>query len=129
MTEPRDQDEAGGQTMPFAAFLQSIRQGDAHHELSAGIQEVAQAVAATGKKGTVTFKLTIGPSKTEAPFEVIDEVRIVPPRLTPKASLFYADDDFNLLRRNPSQLELPGLREVPGGQPVAGKPLKEAKGS
>ena len=112
------------QTRPFADVLMDLDGGRIHAELSNALQKLVAAVADTGKKGSVTLQIALGPSKTEAPFEAIPAVNLKLPAPNRRASVFYADDDHNLLRRDPNQQELPGLRDVNADQPA---PIREAR--
>lgn len=113
MTDQNQQDEAPGQTIPFADVLQSLDKGRTHTELSTKLQQLVAAVEDTGKKGSISITLTVAPSKSEAPFEVIEAIGLKLPAATRRASLFYADDDHNLVRRDPRQAELPlGPRDL-----------------
>ena len=94
--------------------LKNIRQ-TAVAELSqaAGLDALNELrVKYLGKKGSLTLSLTLGPSKTEAPFEVTPAVVLKAPAPNRRASVFYADADHNLVRRDPNQQELPGLRDA-----------------
>jgi hypothetical protein len=113
------------QTRPFADVLRDLDGGRVHTELSDALQKLVKAVEDTGKKGTVQFSITVGPSKTEAPFEAIPAVVVKLPMPARRASVFYADDDGNLVRRDPRQQEIPGvLRDVNADKPA---PIREAR--
>ena len=57
----------------------------------------------------------------EAAFVLEPEVKFSEPKMKPAGSIFYCDDDFNLVRENPRQKKL-DLREV---EPV--KPASDLK--
>lgn len=95
------------QTRPFAAITQELNKGKTHVELSQELQALVQAVQATGKKGTLTLTVTVIPSKMDGGVELLDTVKTVLPKFDRSATLFYADDDGNLTRHDPRQLELP----------------------
>lgn len=109
MTEEKPADEV--RTAPFADILITLDKGRTHSELSTKLQQLVAAVAETGKKGSLSVSLTIAPSKSEAPFEVLESVVLKLPAPTRRASLFYADDDMNLVRKDPNQMALP-LRDI-----------------
>lgn len=100
------------QTVPFAAVLQQLDNGYVAAELAEKLQQLVHAVEDTGKKGSLAVTLTLGPSKTEAPFEITPSVVLKKPAPTRRASVFYTDGDGNLLRRDPNQQEIPGLRDA-----------------
>lgn len=116
-TESPDDDV---QTRPFADLLQSLNKGRVHSELSDQLQQLVAAVRETGKKGSISLTLTIAPvPKSDGLYDVADNVVMKAPRPARKSSFFYATDEANLVRNNPNQDELPGLRGV-GSDGAAG---------
>lgn len=106
---------------PFAAFLQDLRGGRAHAELTDAFAELIALVAERNKAGTLTFKLTVKPD-AGVQVTVIDEVSVKAPKSTRPVSLFFITDEHGLSREDPRQPKLP-LREVP---PRDTRDLKEA---
>lgn len=104
-------DSETSQTRPFADILLALNRGRTHTELSVGMQELVAAVEDTGKKGSITLTINISPTKSEGVLEVTEAVAVKSPTHTRAASLFYADDDHNLVREDPRQMTLE-LREV-----------------
>lgn len=99
---------------PFAEFLQEQSQGRTHAEMSEALYDLAARVRDTGKKGSVTLTITIEPAKGDEDVLVVgDEIKLKLPEFPRKPSIFYTADDGNLSRTNPTQMTLPGLREVP----------------
>lgn len=99
---------------PFADFLREQSKGLTHEELSANLQALVGAVADTGKKGSLTLIVHVDPIKgDDAAFSIHDEIRLKLPEHDRPASMFFADDEHNLTRRDPRQLEFDTLREVP----------------
>ena len=103
------------QTKPFAAFLQEQRQGGLAVELSELLADTVAAVSEHQKAGTVTLTVKIKPAGENA-VSITDEVKCKAPEGDKPSSLFFADDEGNLSRRDPRQPELP-LRRV-GGEPA-----------
>ncbi len=97
---------------PFAAFLQEQRRGGLHGELTDRLAEVVQAVQEHGKPGSLTLKLSIKPNGDGTTMTVSDDISCKTPEPERGAAIFFADDDGNLLRHDPRQLEIP-VREVP----------------
>jgi hypothetical protein len=117
MTEQNNDDVIEDvQTRPFADLLLDLNKGRTHAELSSALQKLVAAVADTGKKGSLALTVVVSPSKSEAPFEIVDNVVIKMPAANRRASLFYADDDFNLTRTDPHQPQLP-LRDITADKP------------
>lgn len=100
------------QTKPYAQFLQEQRRGTLHKELSESLAEIVAGVQQHGKKGALTLKVTVAPGKVPGTFIVSDKVTADVPIADAEPSLFYADDDGNLSRRDPRQPELTGLRDA-----------------
>lgn len=111
MTDQTETADDEVQTRPFADILLDLNKGRTHAELSTALQRLVAAVADTGKKGSIGLTVTVSPSKSEAPFEIVDNVVIKLPAANRRASLFYADDDHNLTRTDPHQPTLP-LRDI-----------------
>lgn len=107
---------------PFAQFLQEARKGGLHTELSERLPELARIVLETGKKGSITLKLTLTPMSDGQMVAVADDVTLKAPRANVPATYYYADKHGGLHRDPPQQLSIP-LREVPGGRDD--EPLRE----
>ncbi|MFI7532611.1 hypothetical protein [Streptosporangium sp. NPDC049376] len=102
-----------GQVRPFADVLRDIRNGQVSDEAAAAMQQLVAAVREHGKKGAMTLTLTVEPMKgNEAALMVVGEVTVKAPKAPPRAAVFFADTDHNLVRDDPRQIALPGLREV-----------------
>lgn len=100
-------------TRPFADFLAEHNRGAGHTKASELMQEVVGAVRDTGKKGVLTIKVMIEPLKNqEDTLLTVIEVDAKLPVNPPKAAVFYADEDNNLQRNDPNQLQFDGLREI-----------------
>lgn len=100
---------------PFADALREMQAGRTHTELSEQLHELIARVRDTGKKGSLTLTITVAPVKnaSENTLTVSDVVTAKLPAHDRRVSLFYADADGNLTRRDPNQLEFESLREVP----------------
>jgi hypothetical protein len=103
------------QLKPFAQFLQEARKGGLHTELSEDLADLVTKVVDTGKKGSITLKLTVAPNSDGETVKVVDDIKIAAPKFDAKPTLFFHDAHGNLTRTNPRQPELP-LRGVPGGR-------------
>lgn len=114
------------QVKPFAAYLQEHRRGGLHDDLSSALQELVGRCVETGKKGSLTLKLTFAPQKDEVTMLVTDDLKVVAPKHDSKPALFFPDEHGNLLLSDPRQLQIGTLREVPAA-PSATREVKEAK--
>ena len=88
-------------------------------ELSGALKQVTAAVQATNKGGTVTLTMKIQPaSKGDASTLVfLPRVKAVLPQVEAPGSIFYADDDFNLVREDPNQIKM-DLKVVSEDEPA-----------
>jgi len=93
---------------PFADLLREHRKGLLHAELGDELQRLVERVKATGKAGKLTLVLQVKPAaKGDDMVVVADEVKTALPQPDRGTSFFYIDDDFNLVRHDPHQPELP----------------------
>lgn len=98
------------EVVPFPDVLTQLRKGAAVDEFTAALAELVQAVTYTGKKGTLTLKLNVAPSKTDdSAVEVVDDLAVKVPKPPQKTSLFFADDSGSLTRTDPRQGRIEGL--------------------
>lgn len=107
-------------TRLFTDVMRDMRYGETLDELSEEFNKLVTAVENTGKAGEMIFKVKLKPS-TSGAIEVIDEIKSKLPQLPKGSSLFFATPEGNLVRNNPRQEELPGLKEVSANT----KPIKE----
>jgi hypothetical protein len=91
---------------PFSAWLQELRRGGAHAEVSKALAEVTAAVNEHQKSGELTLKFKIRPNGDGAVM-VSDGIVAKAPEGDRPESMFFADEDGNLSRRDPRQAELP----------------------
>ena len=112
MTDTTSDDDAV--VRPFADALREINGGKSHDELSIALRDLTASVKETGRKGTLTYTVTIAPMKGNPDvLQVTDRVAAKIPEPDRKASIFFADRDGNLTRTDPEQLTFESLREVP----------------
>lgn len=90
---------------PFAEFLVKQRAGSLNVEAAERLAEVVAAVAETGKDGSMTLTIKVSRNKAGA-LEVTDKVVAKIPDFGRVPTLWWADDDGNLVRRDPNQPEL-----------------------
>jgi hypothetical protein len=91
------------QRKPFAQFLQEARKGGLHTELSDELAALVQSCIETGKKGKLALTVTV----EDGTVSIVDDVKVTTPKPDARPSIFFADDDGNLSRTNPRQVELP----------------------
>ena len=100
---------------PFAAALQEMRKGGLHTEMGDELAELTKRVMATGKVGSITLTLQVKPMDDGTTVKVTDKITVKTPRFDTAATVFFPDEQGNLLRNRPDQPELP-LRELAGGK-------------
>jgi hypothetical protein len=111
VTDHTIEDDGPARVRPFAAILNDIRGGDVADQAAELMQELVAAVREHGKKGELVLKIAVEPMKGNPDaLSVSGDVTSKPPRPTPVAAIFFADTDGNLLRDDPRQIALPGLR-------------------
>lgn len=108
---------------PATDVIRDIRFGELLDEFSDELNTVVTAVESTGKPGSITLTLKFKPSSSGA-IEVTDDVKTKIPMLAKGSSLFFATPEGNLVRDNPRQKQLPGLKQV---NDAPEQPLKEIK--
>lgn len=105
----------------FTSVLGSMHRGQVVVDLDDAIRQVTQAVSETQKPGELTLKLKILPNGVgtgEVPlYKVEEDIKVKLPKVGRKPSVFFADADHNLTRRNPKQEEI-AFAELPGGAKI-----------
>jgi len=109
-----------------SAFLNLItahRNGTVITDVSKALRQVTAACQLTGKAGKVTLTINLRPASVGDAATLVVEPHVTAkvPENTPPGSIFYADDDFNLVREDPRQQRL-ALKVVESRPPM---PLKE----
>jgi hypothetical protein len=110
----------------FGQILSGYQSGEILDEMGAAIRSATQAATGTGKPAKVTLELTIAISGNA--IAVTPKVSEKLPKVEATAAIFFADDDYNLVRNDPRQSEL-ALRVVTntGSEQEAGEPLRKAQ--
>ncbi|WP_067184537.1 hypothetical protein [Microtetraspora niveoalba] len=102
-----------GRVRPFADILRDLKRGEVIDEAAILLQDLVRAVVVNGKKGTFTLKVEVSPMKGDSTALVVAaQASISPPKGQPAEAVFFADRDNNLVRDDPNQIALPGLRRV-----------------
>jgi hypothetical protein len=112
-------------TKAFAVFLQDLRDGRAHSELSGQLEELITKVKETGKAGGLTLKIKIKPASRGGDVDkvtVSDQITVDLPKPERGEDFFWLTEDNDLSRNHPRQQNLE-LREATATQPTK---LKEA---
>lgn len=113
-------------TKAFAVFLQDLRDGRAHAELTGQLVELLTKVKETGKVGTLTLKLKIKPATRGADVDkvvITDAITVDLPKPERGEDFFWLTDDNDLSRNHPRQ----GALELRDATPAAPTKFKEAQ--
>ncbi|MGI8333439.1 hypothetical protein ACRYCC_26100 [Actinomadura scrupuli] len=114
MTDTPEDTDAGQQVRPFAAVFTEINGGRVAAEASRGLQELAASVADLRRKGKVVITLELSPRKgSENALNIAASVVTTLPKPEPAEDVFFAGRGGVLTRDDPSQPEIPNIREVP----------------
>jgi len=96
-------------TRAFAVFLQDLRDGRAHTELTATLAELLAAVKETGKAGEITLKLKVKPASRGSDVDKVtisDTITTKLPKPERGDDFFWLTDDNDLSRNHPRQQAL-----------------------
>lgn len=96
----------------FIDVLMRQGNGATNQELSDELREIVQRVRATGKTGTLTLQLKVELVKSTNSIVILDKISAKKPEYDRPSSLFFADDDGNLLREDPNQLSMFDLADI-----------------
>ncbi len=111
----------------FTKIVSEMNKGASLVDLSQGLEQLTAAVRATGKGGSLTYKLTVKPASENNAETVIlvDDISTKMPRAPRQSAIFFTTEENGLQRSDPRQVELP-LRVVETAeQPV--RQVPEAK--
>ncbi|MGH3978437.1 MAG: hypothetical protein ACRDRZ_05485 [Pseudonocardiaceae bacterium] len=106
-------EDDGPPARPFADWLAEQGKGRLHEELTAKFAELIAAVQHAGKGGEICLRIKVKPQpKMDGRMVLVeDDVTVKPPALERPTSLFFIDG-AGLVRDDPDQLPLHGLRDV-----------------
>lgn len=109
----------------FAVFLQELRDGRTHIELSTALADLLGKVKDTGKAGSIVLEIKVKPAGKGSDVDkvvIFDKVTTKLPAPERGEDFYWLTDDNDLSRNHPKQSTL-DLREVP---PTAPLHFKEA---
>ena len=95
--------DAEGELKPFGAWLHEHNRGRTHDELGEHLRALTQAVLHTGKAGKLTFTIELKPARSAAAVVVSDKIDVKIPTVDRPESIFFADNNGNLVRNDPRQ--------------------------
>jgi hypothetical protein len=86
----------------FATVVGQLSRGMTNEQLNNHLKAVSKAVMDTNGVGEVTLKLKIKPNGNGG-VTITDEIKTKVPELARGVSMFFTDDEGNLLQRDPRQ--------------------------
>lgn len=93
-------------TTQYGTILLGHDKGRAHDNASKLMRDLVEAVKQTGRKGSVTVKLTVSPMKNNSRVvQISDNVTATIPE-DKRDSIWFTDDDGGLHRNDPDQLQM-----------------------
>lgn len=107
----------------FAIFLQELRDGRTHTELTTQLAALLEKVKETGKGGEIALKLKVKPAGRGSDVDKIviaDSITLTLPKPERGEDFFWLTDDNDLSRNHPRQGNLE-LRDATQSQPIAFK--------
>lgn len=110
-------------TKAFAVFIQDLRDGRSHSELSGQLAELITKVRETGKAGELTLKIKVKPASRGGDVDKItvsDQITLSLPKPDKGEDFFWLTSDNDLSRNHPKQSSL-DLREAGTTQPATFK--------
>lgn len=115
----------------FVNSIATMNNGEVVNDIDDALRQAVRAALTTAKKSRVTIKLDIVPAGEGVGgtplFRVVDDIEInLPKKARSKASVFFADADCNLTRRNPKQDEM-RLETIDGGKTTLTKAATAAQ--
>jgi hypothetical protein len=96
-------------TQAFGVFIQDVRDGRAHAELTAQLGELVAAVRQTGKGGSLTLKIDVKPAGRGSDVDkvvITDTVTSKVPKPDRGQDFFWLTDTNDLSRNHPRQHSL-----------------------
>lgn len=96
----------------FFAWLREQRSGALHDELGQELAALTAAVIEHGKKGTLTLKIGVSPTKDGMTVFVTDDVIVSAPKADRGGSIMFPDAAGQLHRSNPNQLTIDRMHVV-----------------
>lgn len=88
-----------------------MRKGKTLLDAQAQLQALVKACSDTGKKGTLTIKLTVGAAE-DSTVVLSDDISSKIPKPTTSSTVFYADEDGALFREDPKQKEFAEITKL-----------------
>lgn len=93
------------QDLNFLEFLQGYRRGSLLDRADRDLNELMDAIAETGRGGTLTLTLTVKVNKA-GQIEIAPDVKTKSPRPDLGVGIYFVSDTGRLTRRDPNQMDI-----------------------
>jgi len=101
----------------FLHTLSTLRYGQTQYELSEELHNAVRRAIYTGKVAEITLKLKIKPEANGAQVFITDEIKSKIPQFTREQTILFPTPEGNLIREDPRQTTLPGIRSIEQDRP------------
>jgi hypothetical protein len=124
IADPRTGELPDERVQPFAELMTLLDKGEVHAEASRALHDLVAAVADVGKPGTLTITVKLAPLKGSSEQLIVSaQVSAKAPKSEPSNAIFWVDKGGALVRNDPHQPVIDGLRIVePKAARVVGQP-------
>lgn len=102
----------------FTHALGHLEFGLTSDEIDQKLHEAIKAAQHTGKNAEVTVKLTVKPSTSGVQVFIVADIKAKIPRLPREQTIFFPTEDGNLLRNDPRQNNVPGMKIAEDERPT-----------
>ncbi|GEM_PF-3728967 len=103
----------------FLATIAAMNSGTVMNDLDDALREATKHAQDAGAKAKLTLELTIIPNGLGAGdtplLKVVDKIKVSLPKKPRQPSVFFADEESNLTRRNPNQEDM-RFASIDGGK-------------
>ena len=89
----------------FLELVQTFRRGELLHQADDMLNELVEAIRATGGNGTLTLSMPFKTNKA-GQIECTPKIKAEKPRNSIGTGIFYASDDGRLTRNDPNQPDM-----------------------
>lgn len=101
----------------FLHTLSTLRHGLTQQELSEELHNAVSAARDTGKAAEITLKIKIKTEANGAQVFITDEIKSKIPAYAREQTILFPTPEGNLIREDPRQASIPGIRSVDNERP------------
>jgi hypothetical protein len=101
----------------FLHTLSHLRYGPTQSELSEELHNAVRSAIDTGKIAGITLILKIKPEANGTQVFITDEIKSKIPKFTREQTILFPTPEGNLIREDPRQAMIPGIRSIEPDRP------------